>query len=399
MTNEFSVITTEQVAPMMITWDLGRRCNYDCTYCPPNRHDSHSPHAPFEELKQTARYILEYCKILMPLRKSSMVNINFTGGEPTVNPDFINLTRWMRETFEESYNDFFDLEINLTTNGATSKKICDQFIEHCNFATISYHCEGPDVLKKQVVDNIRYFKERGFPQQINVMFHARSDYFNECLELCRFLYDMEIPFTPRMIGDHGSQDLYCHKYTPQQLKWFKTYWDNKENPTFKLPKIIPRPLEKILKPLRPKEEKKHARSLGRPCCGGRDMKVCQPKTMSWEKTRFLTFTEFEDWYCSVNWFFLHIEQQTDRVFHHQTCQANFGKKREPIGKVSGFDAILENLKDQVNGNKMPIIRCPNQYCGCGLCTPKAKNFNDFKNVIKDQISIEVFENSPEFNNV
>jgi hypothetical protein len=33
-----------------VTWDTGRRCNYDCSYCPAHRHDNFSPHATLEDL-------------------------------------------------------------------------------------------------------------------------------------------------------------------------------------------------------------------------------------------------------------------------------------------------------------------------------------------------------------
>jgi len=37
-----------------VTWDIGRRCNYDCSYCPAHRHDNFSPHATLEELIKNA---------------------------------------------------------------------------------------------------------------------------------------------------------------------------------------------------------------------------------------------------------------------------------------------------------------------------------------------------------
>ena len=43
-----------------ITWDLGRRCNYDCSYCPPHRHDNFSRHATFDELKSSVDFVLKY---------------------------------------------------------------------------------------------------------------------------------------------------------------------------------------------------------------------------------------------------------------------------------------------------------------------------------------------------
>mgnify|MGYP003632716952 CR=1 FL=1 len=37
-----------------IIWDLGRRCTYECTYCPPHRNNKTSPLVTFEDLKKEA---------------------------------------------------------------------------------------------------------------------------------------------------------------------------------------------------------------------------------------------------------------------------------------------------------------------------------------------------------
>ena len=42
-----------------VTWDLGRRCNYDCTYCPVTRHDNFSPHATLDELIANNDFLYE----------------------------------------------------------------------------------------------------------------------------------------------------------------------------------------------------------------------------------------------------------------------------------------------------------------------------------------------------
>ena len=78
------------------------------------------------------------------------------------------------------------------------------------------------------------------------------------------------------------------------------------------------------------ENKELGLKIGRPCCGSRTM--CLSKDGEDRKSKFVDFREFKGWHCSVNWFFMHIEQQTDSVFHHQTCQAQFGQTRGPIGK-------------------------------------------------------------------
>jgi len=103
--------------------------------------------------------------------------------------------------------------------------------------------------------------------------------------------------------------------------------------------------------------------------------------------------EFKGWYCSVNWFFMHIEQQTDSVFHHQTCQAKFGQIRGPIGKLSESDKILENLENNLKNNTMPTIVCPKHTCGCGLCAPKSKFKENYINVIRTHFNIDVLDNT------
>jgi hypothetical protein len=74
--------------------------------------------------------------------------------------------------------------------------------------------------------------------------------------------------------------------------------------------------------------------------------MCLSKDGEDRKSKFVDFREFKGWHCSVNWFFMHIEQQTDSVFHHQTCQAQFGQTRGPIGKLSEGDKILAELKQR-----------------------------------------------------
>ena len=33
-----------------IIWDLGRRCSYSCTYCPPHRNNKWSPFLDYDKL-------------------------------------------------------------------------------------------------------------------------------------------------------------------------------------------------------------------------------------------------------------------------------------------------------------------------------------------------------------
>ena len=131
--------------------------------------------------------------------------------------------------------------------------------------------------------------------------------------------------------------------------------------------------------------------IGRPCCGSRTM--CLYKDGEGRKSKFVDYREFRGWYCSVNWFFMHIEQQTDRVFHHQTCQATFDQTRGPIGKLSEGRKILDNLRENLKNKTMPTVICPKHTCGCGLCSPKSLDKEKYKNVLSSHVEMNVFENS------
>jgi len=321
----------------MVTWDTGRRCNFDCTYCEATRHDNKSAPHSYEELLKTFKFVQKYTG-------EQLVNINFTGGEPTVNPAF-----WMLAEYIKNNDSRFRL--SLTTNGAWHPKNTEKIAQWFEGVTVSYHAEGHPTLKKQTMDNIKLLQKKGIWLQVNVMMHA--DYFDECVQVCEELKALEIKHNPRPIGDgtierkgwfidsDGSQRRTSHDYSKDQEQWYFDYLGIDTGP---------------------KE--------GRSCCGGRCL---QGKVNGeWKKISFVN-TNFKDWFCSVNKYFMHIDQHTGNVYHHQTCQALHNGQRGPIGNLSNVNEIFE----YVELNKHNIIVCPNHRCGCGMCVPKAKNLEDF----------------------
>ncbi len=337
--NKVFAITPINEDPFIITWDLGRRCNYDCSYCPSHRHDNFSPHASLDALTATAKHIFEYISIISKHRINKDFHISFTGGEPTVNPDFIEFSEFLKKE-KTKYTDKFNLKLSLTTNGAMSDKIADSVIDNFDYVTVSYHAETKSANKFNVIEKIKRFKESSIGLKVNVMMHA--EHFEECQDLCETLKALDVKFIPRLIGDDpDSKSSQAHLYNEQHKEWLKAEWGIEISPT------------------------------SRPCCGGRSFNVCS-STASTE-SKAVVDRNFKGWYCSVNWYFLHIEQQTGLVYHHQTCQAKFDNKKGSIATISEFDQLLHELEDNLNNNKMPVIVCPNNLCGCGLCTAKSSD--------------------------
>jgi len=394
---DFTAINLLDGDNLTITWDVGRRCNYDCTYCPPHRHDNFSPHANLETLKKTGQFIFDYANLLMPYKKNKRININFTGGEPTANPNFLAFGEWLQQTWREKHKDDYHMNLTITSNGAFGKKMADSLCDNYGFMTISYHAEAHASLKKQVIDNIYYLTEREFPIKINVMFHA--EYWDECKDLCMQFERDGIGYVPRMIGEHeDSKNSYAHRYTDEQLQWMKDYWADKNAALNKNTEEAEAESGHNASAVKTEknEEKKLARQLGRPCCGSRTMETCGTDGC-WSKSTFLEFAKFRNWQCSVNWFFLHIEQQTDTIWHHQTCQARFDGTRGPIGSISECDKIIDDLRTNLENKTMPVITCPlgpGKHCGCGMCTPKSIERDALMEILPQHIEdMSIFENT------
>ena len=87
----------------------------------------------------------------------------------------------------------------------------------------------------------------------------------------------------------------------------------------------------------------------------------------------------------VDWYFLHIDQHTGTVYHHQTCQALHNGQRGPVGYITDSEKLLRELSNRLS-NPQPII-CPNQKCGCGMCVPKAQSSEDFDDMWKSIVKI------------
>lgn len=341
-------ITLKDKEPMMITWDTGRRCNFDCSYCDLSRHNLTSPLTPYNELLNTYKFIEDYAAIY----NQKKANIAFTGGEPTVNPAFWQLI-----------DQIHGFTLGLTTNGTFSKNKIDIIQKKFVAATISWHAEINEVLRNKALENALTLHKNNFDIRVNVMMH--TDYWQESVNAYNMLVEQGVKTNPVIIGDgiFGDTDFFqdesgtlrrtSHPYTAEQQEWY-----------FKIKGIEPTVILDI----------KSGNQLPRSCCGNRDLLGnCNG---CWTDINAV-HTNFQGWYCSVNKYFMHVEQHTGNVYHHQTCQAKFEGQKGPIGNLKNTFAILHYAKS----NLLNSIVCPNSRCGCGMCAPKARDKIEFDRLV------------------
>jgi hypothetical protein len=81
----------------------------------------------------------------------------------------------------------------------------------------------------------------------------------------------------------------------------------------------------------------------------------------------------------VDWFFMHIDQETGNIYHHQTCQAKKDGTTGPIGTLANTKQLLNSIDLDKH------IICPNQRCGCGMCIPKAKELGEYELIFREHV--------------
>lgn len=185
---------------LKVEWNLGKRCNYDCSYCPISVHDNHSPHTDINILEKTVDKLYELDR---PLR------ISLTGGEPCVHPDIENLLEYFKRK-----NVYW---VNITTNGTRGYRWYvdnEMFFNHLVF---SLHFEFDYT---RIVDTIlKYYDNTQQDFFVNIMAH--HDYIPQVKTVVKKFKELGIKFAIRRIrwteGDHNIFDDL--RYHGDDLQW------------------------------------------------------------------------------------------------------------------------------------------------------------------------------------
>lgn len=127
MNNIIAIKPTEEV--FSITWMLGRRCNYDCMYCPAELHDKVSEHHNLSKLKEAWQKIH-----IQTASRQRAYKISFTGGEVTANKHFLPFVSWLKENYNIN-------SILITSNGSAGLKYYEKLSNYIDAISFSTHTE------------------------------------------------------------------------------------------------------------------------------------------------------------------------------------------------------------------------------------------------------------------
>ena len=128
--SKYSPDGSERVDPVdqqyFVVWDLSRRCNFDCSYCPAYVHNRTDEFKTFEELVD----IVMLCERYFDGHKP--IEFSLSGGEPTIDPNIVHLCKFIRARGHHAH---------VQSNGSRGKKLWEELIPHVDSITISIHFE------------------------------------------------------------------------------------------------------------------------------------------------------------------------------------------------------------------------------------------------------------------
>jgi organic radical activating enzyme len=201
-----------------ISWEIGRRCNFDCWYCPPTVHNN------YEKQKTLSQFETAYNNLKHWI-DGEKTKFSFTGGEPTVYKDYLPFVKRIKQdghlvmtTTNGSHNENYYREL------AEYSDIC--FSVHLNYVKqfgidkfIKSIQSATDVRRKNSNDG-----SLGDPNWVGVRIMCdpgNLDIAKEIYKICKEKFNDIIISVDTVHDAHtGSGNLYS--YTEEEIHWIKS---------------------------------------------------------------------------------------------------------------------------------------------------------------------------------
>ena len=187
-----------------VEWNIGKRCNLDCGYCPAEIHDNFSPHTDLDKMVNT---IYELEKIGKPIR------LSLTGGEPTVHPKINEILKCARDSLDW---------LSVTTNGLRSsawyiKQPVNQWVFSLHFDN-----EHSRRATENVVEYSQLLDMEGIATLYQVNLMAHHEHMDEVRAAATLLEGHNIPYVCRRIRwtEAENRDWFDDlRYKAEDLDW------------------------------------------------------------------------------------------------------------------------------------------------------------------------------------
>lgn len=192
-----------------IMWAFGKTCNFNCSYCDDQSHSSDKKDMVTEyAINKVLNYANEF-------RDNKPLMWSFTGGEPTINPLFLEFVKRLHQLGDS---------ITVASNGSQSTDYYEELARYANI-NISVHFEylKPSKLKKVAASIIG-----ATPSWFGMNFMIMPGNVEKCLQYVKCLQDIENFNTYTTLNFdilRVKNSLEFEIYSPEELAQIKLLQD------------------------------------------------------------------------------------------------------------------------------------------------------------------------------
>ena len=141
----------------LCTWFIGKRCNFDCSYCSALEHDNHSGHVSLDVVHSMVDQLKTHIQ-----DKNKKFKMAITGGEPFVHPKFLDILELVKTELEPK-------QFTVVTNGSVPFAKYKKASEYLSHITFSYHLERTDKELERIFNNVQQTNELDVDVSVNLM--------------------------------------------------------------------------------------------------------------------------------------------------------------------------------------------------------------------------------------
>lgn len=333
-----------------VTWFIGRRCNFDCSYCSSMTHDNFSKHIELDHAYNFIDNLDQHCTLLKKKFK-----ITYTGGEPFVHPHFSKI-------LEYCYQKKNIYQQGVVTNGSPTLDIYQKAIKFLNNISISVHFEQKATDVDKLIDKIIVLnKNKNIFLNVNVM--ALPGKFDQVKTIMQKLSKHSVKFVLKKIDPPNKKELpelyegNLPKKNAETKDAHKNSLEVKKEAKRKHQKLIQERHDQYYSQEELNFFKSNAKDDEWP-----NMKLYfedKELLVNSETLKRNNLNRWKEWTCFIGIDSLYIEY--DGSVYRGVCMQ--GDK-------------LGNISDKINWPTDPIV-CNLDYCVCSpdMCTKKVKNKN------------------------
>ena len=185
----------------LVTWDLGNKCNYRCSYCPSMFNDGSTGWPSYTDVRTFVKSINDK----LPFKD---ICFRISGGEPTFWKHFIDFAECAK-----SYGNSF----SFLSNGSRPVEYFKEISPYTDGLILSYHPEYADKDHFVEISNVM-----NCPVAVNLM--IGQDNFDEMLLIAEHLYNnSSMAIWPKLILDKQTMSNEVAPYTEEQKEQIKNW--------------------------------------------------------------------------------------------------------------------------------------------------------------------------------